>query len=246
METIIWLPRGCYLDETDGHVDNLCCFIAPGQVALSWTDDPADPQHAISREALAILEQARDAKGRPLEVHKLPQPGPLTIDADEASGIDRLSHSHPRRPGDRMAGSYVNFYIGNSVVVMPLLDPARDDEARAIIEKLFPTRRVIGVPAREILLGGGNIHCITQQQPRDIAARHDKESDGHASHSTRWRISAVPPTSKAVITASVTIRSSQRSKHAQSHRNRRLGACRRVAPVRLRVRDIPAIVLPPP
>ncbi|MBB3139576.1 agmatine deiminase [Halomonas organivorans] len=166
VEKVIWLPRGCHLDETDGHVDNLACFVAPGEVALTWTDDEADPQHAISREALAVLENATDARGRTLTVHRLPQPGPLHIGEDEASGIDRLSHSHPRRPGDRMAGSYVNFYIGNSVVVMPLLDPARDDEARDLLQALFPTRRVIGVPAREILLGGGNIHCITQQQPR--------------------------------------------------------------------------------
>ncbi|MDI5984280.1 agmatine deiminase [Halomonas sp. M4R5S39] len=166
VEKVIWLPRGCHLDETDGHVDNLCCFVAPGEVALTWCDDESDPQHAISREALAVLENATDAKGRRLRVHKLPQPGPLHIAEDEASGIDRLSHSHPRRPGDRMAGSYVNFYIGNSVVVMPLLDPAHDETAREILQGLFPGRQVIGVPAREILLGGGNIHCITQQQPR--------------------------------------------------------------------------------
>ncbi|MDN3522424.1 agmatine deiminase [Halomonas ramblicola] len=166
IEKVIWLPRGCHLDETDGHVDNLCCFVAPGEVVLSWCDDEADPQHALSREALEVLEATSDARGRPLRIHKLPQPGPLHIAEDEASGIDRLSSSHPRRPGDRMAGSYVNFYIGNSVVVMPLLDPARDDAARAILQDLFPDRRIIGVPAREILLGGGNIHCITQQQPR--------------------------------------------------------------------------------
>ncbi|MFG6157830.1 agmatine deiminase [Halomonas sp. 1390] len=166
VETILWLPRGCYRDETDGHVDNLCCFVAPGEVALTWCDDPDDLQHAISREAQALLEASVDARGRTLKVHRLPQPGPLYIAEDEANGIDRLRHSHPRRPGDRMAGSYVNFYIGNEVVVMPLLDPARDDEARVIIQDLFPSRRVVGVPAREILLGGGNIHCITQQQPR--------------------------------------------------------------------------------
>lgn len=162
---VIWLPRGCYLDETDGHVDNLCCFVAPGEVALTWTDDTSDPQHAISRQALNILEAARDAKGRRLTVHKLPMPGPLTIAESEASGVDRLSSSRPRKPGDRMAGSYVNFYIGNSAVVMPRLDPAHDDTARAILESLFTSRRVIAVDAREILLGGGNIHCITQQQP---------------------------------------------------------------------------------
>ncbi|MBZ5875408.1 MULTISPECIES: agmatine deiminase [Chromohalobacter] len=166
VEKIIWLPRGCFQDETDGHVDNLCCFVAPGEVALTWTDDDSDPQHAISREALGILEAATDARGRRLTVHKLPMPGPLTIAETEASGVDRLSSSRPRQPGDRMAASYVNFYIGNSVVVMPRLDPAHDDEAHAILENLFPDRRVVAVDAREILLGGGNIHCITQQQPR--------------------------------------------------------------------------------
>lgn len=165
VDTIIWLPRGCHLDETDGHVDNLCCFVAPGQVALNWCEDEDDPQYAISREALDILENAIDARGRRLTVHKMPQPAPLYIAEEEASGIDRLNSSHPRRPGDRMAGSYVNFYIGNTVVVMPFLDPERDAAAREILQGLFPGRRVIGVPAREILLGGGNVHCITQQQP---------------------------------------------------------------------------------
>ncbi|WP_148252709.1 agmatine deiminase [Aidingimonas lacisalsi] len=162
---VIWLPRGCYRDETDGHVDNLCCFVAPGEVALTWSDDENDPQHAISRQALELLETTTDARGRSLKVHKFTQPGPLHIAEEEASGIDRLNSSYPRQPGDRMAASYVNFYIGNSVVVMPMLDPAHDDDARKRLQALFPDRRVIGVPAREILLGGGNIHCITQQQP---------------------------------------------------------------------------------
>ncbi|WP_251977286.1 agmatine deiminase [Salinicola avicenniae] len=166
IEKVIWLPAGCYQDETDGHVDNLCAFVAPGEVVLTWCDDENDPQHAISRDALAVLTRATDARGRPLRVHKLPQPGPLYIETEEAGGVDRLSGSRPRRPGDRLAASYVNFYIGNHVVVMPLLDPNHDDVARARLGECFPDRKVIGVPAREILLGGGNIHCITQQQPR--------------------------------------------------------------------------------
>lgn len=147
-------------------MDNLCCFIAPGQVALTWCEDEQDPQGAICREALSVLESTTDAQGRRLTVHKLPQPGPLYIAADEANGIGRLNSSHPRLPGDRMAGSYVNFYISNSVIVMPLLDPRYDEEAKRILSLLFPNKRVVGVAAREILLGGGNIHCITQQQPR--------------------------------------------------------------------------------
>lgn len=163
---VIWLDRGTFNDETNGHVDNIACFVRPGVVALHWCDDPADPQYEISRAALEVLSQATDAKGRRLEVHKLPQPGPLYMSADEAVGVDLCADSHPRTEGERMAGSYINFYIGNSVVVFPLLDPARDGQAREILQGLFPEREVIGIDAREILLGGGNIHCITQQQPR--------------------------------------------------------------------------------
>ncbi|WP_459867934.1 agmatine deiminase [Halomonas shantousis] len=166
IEKVIWLANGCYLDETDGHVDNLCCFIAPGVVALTWTEDENDPQYAISRAALDVLERSTDARGRDFKVHKLLQPGPLHIEEEEASGVDRLNSSRPRQPGDRMAASYVNFYIANTVIVMPLLDPKYDAPARTLLADLFPGRRVIGVDAREILLGGGNIHCITQQQPR--------------------------------------------------------------------------------
>lgn len=170
--TIIWLPNGCHLDETDGHVDNLCCFVGPAEVALNWSDDPEDPQHVISKAALEVLENAVDARGRAFKVHLLPQPGPLYIEEDEANGLDRLGSSHPRRPGDRMAGSYVNFYIANEAIVMPLLDPALDDVAREKLQAIFPTRQILGVNAREILLGGGNIHCITQQQPKRLTDRH--------------------------------------------------------------------------
>jgi agmatine deiminase len=83
----------------------------------------------------------------------------------EAAGIEVAPGSRPRRAGDRLAASYVNFYVANRIVAMPLLDDRSDERARAAIAQLFPGRRVIGVPSREILLGGGNIHCITQQQP---------------------------------------------------------------------------------
>ena len=96
---------------------------------------------------------------------KLPAPGPLTTTEEEASSVEVVPGTQPRRAGDRLAASYVNFYVGNSRVVYPLLDPARDEEAAGIIAAAFPDREVIGVPAREILLGGGNIHCITQQVP---------------------------------------------------------------------------------
>jgi agmatine deiminase len=162
---IIWLDRGVYLDETDGHIDELACFTSPGHVALTWTDDRSDPQYAISHDALQRLTHARDARGRRLEVHKIHQPGPLFMTAEEAAGIDLRAGTRLRRAGDRLPASYVNFYIANGRVVMPLYDKRRDAAALRTLKKLFPKRRVVGVATREILLGGGNIHCITQQVP---------------------------------------------------------------------------------
>mgnify|MGYP000879976209 CR=1 FL=1 len=165
-EKVLWLGAGTFNDETDGHVDNICCFVRPGVVALHWTDDTSDPQHAISADALARLLGMTDARGRELEVHQLPMPGPIRITEEEARGVDEIEGTLPRMPGDRLAGSYVNFYVATTRVVYPLLDERTDDEAGAILEGLFPEREVVGVPAHEILLGGGNVHCITQQVPR--------------------------------------------------------------------------------
>jgi agmatine deiminase len=165
-EKVVWLGDGVYMDETDGHVDNLACFARPGVVLLTWVEDPGDPQHAISRDALERLEAATDARGRSFEVIKVPAPGPLATTAAEAAGVEHVPGTQPRRAGDRLAASYVNFYVGNSRVVHPLLDPARDEEAATILAAAFPDHEIVGVPAREILLGGGNIHCITQQVPR--------------------------------------------------------------------------------
>lgn len=164
-EKVVWLGRGAHEDETDGHVDNLACFARPGVVLLTWTDEESDPQHEISRDALARLEAASDARGRSFEIVRLPSPGPLEIVAEEARGVDVVAGTQPRRAGDRLAGSYANFYLGTGRIVFPLLDERTDDEAAEILGGCFPKREVIGVPAREILLGGGNIHCITQQVP---------------------------------------------------------------------------------
>jgi agmatine deiminase len=164
--TVIWLGRGVFGDETSGHIDNLVCFTSPGHVALTWTDDRRDPQHEISADALRRLSLARDARGRTLKIHKIQQPGPLKMSAVEAAGVDPQPGTRPRRAGDRLAASYINFYIANRAIVMPLLDKRRDGAARRTLQRLFPTRTVVGVQTREVLLGGGNIHCITQQIPR--------------------------------------------------------------------------------
>ncbi|HWX97671.1 MAG TPA: agmatine deiminase [Solirubrobacteraceae bacterium] len=164
-ERVIWLGRGLENDETDGHVDNLACFVEPGVVLLTWTDDQSDPTYAISRDALERLESATDARGRTLKVVKIPSPGPMLISQEEAAGVIAVAGSKPRRAGDRMAASYVNFYPCANRIVFPLLDVRFDDAAAEVLRSCFPGREVVGVAAREILLGGGNIHCITQQVP---------------------------------------------------------------------------------
>jgi agmatine deiminase len=146
-------------------VDNLACFLRPGVVLLTWTDDPADPQHEISREAFDFLASARDARGRRLEIHRIRQPGPLHVREEEAEGVIPVEGTRPRRAGDRMAGSYVNFYFADGGLILPVFGDPRDEEAVALLSSLCPDREVVPVFAREILLGGGNIHCITQQRP---------------------------------------------------------------------------------
>lgn len=164
-EAVLWLPQGVFADETTGHVDNLLHVVAPGLVLLSWPEDQDDPQFPRSRAALQALRGARDARGERLEVRLLPMPGPLHMTGQEAAGLVPAPGAKPRRAGDRLAGSYANFYLCNGRAVVPLLDPRTDEAALRTIADALPDRDVVGVPAREILLGGGNIHCITQQIP---------------------------------------------------------------------------------
>ena len=165
VEAIVWLGKGTYMDETDGHVDNLCAYVKPAEVVLNWTDDRSDPQYDSSRDAYERLMEARDSRDRRFKVHKLVQPGPLYMTPEEAAGIDCAEGTRPRQAGDWLAGSYVNFYLGTRRVVVPLLDARRDGKVLRKLKSLFPGREVVGVPGREILLGGGNVHCITQQVP---------------------------------------------------------------------------------
>jgi len=166
VESVLWLGQGVHGDETDGHVDNLCCFLRPGVVALSACDDSADPQYAISLDAVTRLSALRDARGRALEVIHLPQPRRMPhMNATEAAGLLPTPGSHPRLAGARLAASYVNFLLVNGGLILPSFDDVHDDRAAAILAEQFPDRVIRQVPGREILLGGGCVHCITQQQP---------------------------------------------------------------------------------
>lgn len=168
-EKVIWLPKGIYQDETDEHVDNVCAFIKPGEVCLAWTDDVNDPQYAYSVASLETLENSVDARGRKIKVHKLPIPkNPVCINEYDLSGYVFEDGEDEREVGERLAASYVNFYFSNGAVILPAFggeNVESDENAAEIMRKLCPNREIIQIDARDILVGGGNIHCITQQIP---------------------------------------------------------------------------------
>lgn len=166
-QKIVWLPRGIYNDETNEHVDNVCAYVGPAEVVLAWTEDENDPQYALSRASLDALEAATDAKGRHFTVHKLPIPAkPICVTEEELQGYAFEEGEDTREAGERLAASYVNFYISNGGIILPQFGDENDAEAVRILGGLFPGRRVYPIPARSILVGGGNIHCVTQQIPR--------------------------------------------------------------------------------
>ncbi|MCG4587003.1 agmatine deiminase family protein, partial [Anaerosalibacter bizertensis] len=119
---IIWLPCGIYQDETNEHVDNVCAFVRPGEVVLAWTEDETDPQYAMSLADLKVLEQETDAKGRKFKIHKLPIPQkPVCLTQEDVDGFVFEEGEDEREAGERMAASYVNFYISNGGIILPHL-----------------------------------------------------------------------------------------------------------------------------
>ncbi|WP_151735609.1 agmatine deiminase family protein ['Paenibacillus yunnanensis' Narsing Rao et al. 2020] len=149
-ESIIWLKRGLSGDETDGHVDNIACFAAPGKVIIQVCDDPQDENYAITQENLRILEAAVDAKGRKLEIVKLQQP------------------PYREYEGSRLTLSYLNFYFVNGGIILPVFGGAAEETdklAAAKLAELFPDRRIRTVNGMAVIGEGGNVHCTTQQMP---------------------------------------------------------------------------------
>lgn len=162
---VIWLPCGIYEDETNEHIDNVCAFVKPGHVVLAWTDDENDPQYEMSKRCMDALASQTDARGRSIAVTKLPLPSPVYMTGEECEGLINFDGEPTRTEGYRLAASYVNFYIANKSIVMPAFGDVNDDKAADILRDLFPSREIIQIDARDILIGGGNIHCITQQIP---------------------------------------------------------------------------------
>jgi agmatine deiminase len=149
---VLWLGNGIVGDDTHGHVDDLARFVAPHTVVLAEETDPADANHAPLRENRARLEQMTTAGGEALRVLALPMPAPVVFD------------------GVRLPASYANFYIGNAVVLVPTFNDPMDRQALEILGGLFPTRRVVGIHAVDLVWGLGTLHCMTQQQPAGASA----------------------------------------------------------------------------
>ncbi len=150
-ETLIWLGQGLVDDETDGHIDNLACFVKPGVVAALVAEDPSDGNYEALRDNLKRLRLATDAGGRKLEIVEINQP-----EARVENGV-------------RLALSYINFYIANRAIVMPSFEDTHDGLAYRKLKAAFPKREIIQIPVLDIVRGGGGIHCITQQQPAGFA-----------------------------------------------------------------------------
>ncbi|MBP2097404.1 agmatine deiminase [Enterococcus rivorum] len=166
VEKIIWIKQGYFLDETNGNIDNILNVVRPGEVVLTWTEDITDPQYAISHAAYEVLKSETDAKGRKLIIHKMLMPEPMYITTEESQEVDPVNGMLPRFPGDRLTASYVSYYTANKGIVYPTFDDKNDQLAENLLKNLYPDRKIVGVPAREILLGGGNIHCIAQSIPK--------------------------------------------------------------------------------
>jgi agmatine deiminase len=148
VDTVIWLARGLVDDPTGGHVDNLACFARPGVVLALTGGDADDANLPILEDNLARLRAAHDAQGRELEVIEIKQPT-----------------ARHREDGGRLPASYINLYVANDAVIMPMFDDPMDGAAFKAIQAAFPDRQIVQIDASDLLHGAGGIHSITQQQP---------------------------------------------------------------------------------
>lgn len=141
-DRVLWLEDGLRNDHTDGHVDTLARFVGPGRVVCARPDGLDDPNHAVLSRVEATLQDAG------LDLEFVPSPGSI-LDAD----------------GALMPASYLNFYIANTTLAVPVWGVSQDEAALASLAALFPSRRVVPIDCRDLLTGGGALHCITQQEP---------------------------------------------------------------------------------
>ena len=144
---VLWLGNGIAGDDTHGHVDDLARFVNPTTVVTVVEQDRADANYEPLQENLARLRQMKDQDGHPLQLKTLPMPEPIFF------------------AGQRLPASYANFYIANRLVLVPTFNDANDRVALNTLAELFPGRAVVGIACRDLVLGLGTLHCMTQQQP---------------------------------------------------------------------------------
>jgi agmatine deiminase len=144
---VLWLKNGIAGDDTHGHVDDLTRFVNPSTVVTIVETDSNDANYTPLQENLALLKSMKDQDGRPLRVETLPMPSPVYFD------------------GQRLPASYANFYIANKIVLVPTFNDSNDRAALNTLASLFPGRKVVGIACRDLVLGLGTLHCMTQQQP---------------------------------------------------------------------------------
>jgi agmatine deiminase len=154
---VLWLGNGIAGDDTHGHVDDLTRFVNPSTLVTIVENDPADANYSALQENLALLKDMRDQDGQPLQIRTLPMPAPVCFD------------------GQRLPASYANFYIANKLVLVPTFNDANDRLALDTLAELFPDREVIGIYCRDLVLGLGTLHCLTQQQPSHNKNPHTRK-----------------------------------------------------------------------
>lgn len=172
VEKVIWVKEGIDPSETNGHIDDVATFVAPGVMACIWTDDPEYPFYRQCHEAYETLSNATDAKGRKLKVYKLPMPAkPVFMTPEACATIDIDENAEPRVPDEPLIASYMNYLVTNHGVITPQYGDENDALALETLRKIYDETwgegvyKVVGVQSEQVVYGGGNIHCITQQEP---------------------------------------------------------------------------------
>ena len=172
VEKVIWVREGIDPEETNGHIDDVATFIAPGVVAVIWTDDPDYPFYRQCHEAYDTLAAATDAQGRQLKVYKLPMPvEPLYMDQASCDTIDVDENAEPRVADEPLIASYMNYLVTNGGVIVPQYGDENDALAVQTLQEIYDevwgagAYKCVGVQSEQVVFGGGNIHCITQQEP---------------------------------------------------------------------------------
>jgi agmatine deiminase len=147
VENIIWLKEGLVNDHTDGHIDEIARFVSRDTIVCAYENNKKDPNFSILNDNFKILKNSKNQNGDKFKIIKLPMP--------------HMNYNN----GEKAPVSYTNFYIGNSIILMPIFNDPNDKKATKIIQSLFKNHKIVEIDCSKIIYGGGGLHCITMQQP---------------------------------------------------------------------------------